>query len=64
MPKVLGEALDNAGLEAHDVDWLLLHQANIRIMETVASKLGLPMEKVITKPQAPSPKPALHDHRN
>jgi len=48
VPKVLGEALDNAGLTADDVDWLLLHQANIRIMETVAKKLKIPMEKVIT----------------
>ncbi|CAM9650465.1 unnamed protein product [Pylaiella littoralis] len=48
VPKVLTEALDNAGMEVGDVDWLLLHQANIRIMETVASRLGLPMDKVIT----------------
>ena len=48
VPAVLKEALDNAGLTADDVDHLLLHQANIRIMETVASKFGLPMEKVIT----------------
>jgi len=48
VPTVLGEALENAGLGADDVDWLVLHQANIRIMETVAKKLGIPMEKVIT----------------
>ena len=48
VPQVLEEALDNAGVDASEVDWLLLHQANIRIMETVASKFGLPMEKVIT----------------
>ena len=48
VPSVLGEALDNAGKTADDLDWLLLHQANIRIMETVAKKLGVPMEKVIT----------------
>ena len=29
------------------VDWLLLHQANIRIMETVAKRLGIPMSKVL-----------------
>jgi 3-oxoacyl-[acyl-carrier-protein] synthase III len=28
------------------VDWLLLHQANIRIMDIVAERLGLPAEKV------------------
>lgn len=47
VPVVLGEALENANLEASDIDWLLLHQANIRIMETVAKKLGIPMEKVL-----------------
>lgn len=46
MPEVLFEALDNAGMDASQVDWLLLHQANIRIMETVAKRLGIPMEKV------------------
>lgn len=44
---MLKEALANANVEAADVDWLLMHQANIRIMETVASKLGIPMDKVI-----------------
>ena len=48
VPKVLKEALVNAELQTEDVDWLLLHRANIRIMETVATKLGIPMEKVIT----------------
>jgi 3-oxoacyl-[acyl-carrier-protein] synthase-3 len=48
VPTVLKEALDAAGLTVDDVDWLLLHQANIRIMETVANRLGMPMEKVIT----------------
>eukprot|EP00967_Tisochrysis_lutea_P097171 scaffold142648_cov27-Tisochrysis_lutea.AAC.2 len=48
VPEVLEEALGNAGVSVDDVDWLLLHQANIRIMETVAKKLGIPMEKVIS----------------
>lgn len=48
VPDVLTEALEGAGLTADDVDWLLLHQANIRIMETVAKRLGIPMSKVIT----------------
>jgi len=48
VPEVLGEAMENAGIEAGQIDWLVLHQANIRIMETVAKKLGIPMEKVIT----------------
>merc|ERR1719164_152048 len=48
VPEVLKEALDTAGGKAEEVDWLVLHQANIRIMEIVAKKLGIPMEKVIT----------------
>jgi 3-oxoacyl-[acyl-carrier-protein] synthase-3 len=48
VPKVITEALEAAEMTADDIDWLLLHQANIRIMETVASRLGIPMEKVIT----------------
>jgi 3-oxoacyl-[acyl-carrier-protein] synthase-3 len=47
VPKVLLESLDAAGMAVDDVDWLLLHQANIRIMEAVATRLGIPMEKVI-----------------
>lgn len=48
VPQVIEEALENASLSVDDLDWVLLHQANIRIMETVASRLGVPMEKVIT----------------
>ena len=48
VPEVLFECLEAAGMTVEQVDWLLLHQANIRIMETVAKRLGMPMEKVIT----------------
>mmetsp|Transcript_4567 Transcript_4567/g.8328 ORF Transcript_4567/g.8328 Transcript_4567/m.8328 type:complete len:458 (-) Transcript_4567:704-2077(-) len=47
VPRVIKEALDNAGMQASDIDYLLLHQANIRIMEVVAKKLGLSMDQVI-----------------
>jgi 3-oxoacyl-[acyl-carrier-protein] synthase-3 len=47
VPKVLKEALESANMEVEQVDWLLLHQANIRIMDVVAQRLGIPMEKVI-----------------
>ena len=39
--------LDKAGLTVADVDWLIPHQANIRIMQSTARKMKLPMEKVI-----------------
>ena len=48
VPDVLSECLEQADMTVDDVDWLLLHQANIRIMETVAKRLGISMDKVIT----------------
>jgi len=41
------EVLQAAGLQVSDLDWFIPHQANIRIMEATAKKLGMPMEKVI-----------------
>jgi len=48
VPTVLEEALEQASMTVDDVDWLLLHQANIRIMDIVADRLGVPREKVIS----------------
>ncbi len=39
--------LDKAGKTAADIDWLIPHQANLRIMQSSARKLKLPMDKVI-----------------
>jgi 3-oxoacyl-[acyl-carrier-protein] synthase-3 len=39
--------LAKAGRSAEDVDWLVPHQANIRIMQSTARKLKLPMDKVV-----------------
>ncbi len=39
-------SLKRAGLEKEDMDWLIPHQANIRIIESAAKRLHLPMEKV------------------
>ena len=44
---VLTEVLDEAGLGAADVDWVVPHQANARILDATARKLGLPAEKVV-----------------
>ncbi|HEX3676627.1 MAG TPA: beta-ketoacyl-ACP synthase III, partial [Sphingomicrobium sp.] len=44
---VLNEVLEEAGLFADDVDWVVPHQANARILDATAKKLGLPREKVI-----------------
>lgn len=47
LDKVANEALKLAGMASSEVDWLVPHQANIRIMQSTAKKLGLPMEKMI-----------------
>ena len=50
--RVLGEVAEEAlafnHLEKSALDWLIPHQANIRIIQATAKKLGLPLEKVIT----------------
>jgi 3-oxoacyl-[acyl-carrier-protein] synthase-3 len=48
-------ALERAGLSTADVDWLVPHQANLRIMTMTAHKLGLPMERVVV---------TVHEHGN
>ncbi len=49
------EVLKAAGMGVADLDWFIPHQANIRIMEATAKKLGLPMDKVIA---------TVHHHGN
>lgn len=44
-------ALDKAGLTGADVDWIVPHQANIRIIEGTAKRLHLPMEQVVVTVQ-------------
>jgi 3-oxoacyl-[acyl-carrier-protein] synthase-3 len=44
---VMKEVLAAAGMEAADVDWVVPHQANARILDATAKKLGLPAEKVV-----------------
>ena len=44
-------ALDKAGLSAADLDWIVPHQANIRITQGTAKKMGLPMDKVVVTVQ-------------
>ena len=44
---VLVEVLDATGLKPADIDWVVPHQANARILDATARKLGLPAEKVI-----------------
>ncbi|MGR3199064.1 MAG: beta-ketoacyl-ACP synthase III [Paracoccus sp. (in: a-proteobacteria)] len=47
LAKTAHTALDKAGLSGSDVDWLVPHQANMRIITATAQKMGLPLEKVV-----------------
>jgi 3-oxoacyl-[acyl-carrier-protein] synthase-3 len=47
MAAVVGEVLEKAGLEAKNIDWLVPHQANKRIIDGTGRKLGLPPERVV-----------------
>ncbi|KQQ40029.1 3-oxoacyl-ACP synthase [Duganella sp. Leaf126] len=47
LEKVAHEALDKAGMSADQIDWLVPHQANIRIMNGTARKMGLPLDKMV-----------------
>src|SRR6202008_1069832 len=44
---VMNEVLADAGLSSADVDWVVPHQANARILDATARELGLPSQKVI-----------------
>ena len=55
LEQVAHEALDKAKLKPEQIDWLVPHQANIRIMEGTAKKMGMSMDKVIV---------TVHEHGN
>jgi len=44
---IVGETLDANGLTTDDVDWLVPHQANRRILDSTAKKLGMQQEKIV-----------------
>ena len=52
---VAHEAMDKVGVTSEEIDWIVPHQANIRIIERTAKKAGVPMEKVIV---------TVHEHGN
>jgi 3-oxoacyl-[acyl-carrier-protein] synthase-3 len=47
LEEVALEALRANQLQTSDIDWLIPHQANIRIIQATAKKLGLSMEKIV-----------------
>ena len=51
LAKTAETALERAGLGADDLDWIVPHQANIRIIQGTAKKMGLSMDKVVVTVQ-------------
>ena len=47
LDEVARETLAKCGQQVEDIDWLIPHQANLRILESTAKRLGLPLEKLI-----------------
>lgn len=47
LAEVVDETLNHHGITGADLDWLVPHQANLRIIEATAQKLNMPMDKVI-----------------
>jgi 3-oxoacyl-[acyl-carrier-protein] synthase III len=47
LDSVVEEALESNGLDRHEIDWLIPHQANLRIIEATAKRLDMPMDRVI-----------------
>ncbi|WP_410510632.1 beta-ketoacyl-ACP synthase III [Nodosilinea sp. E11] len=48
VPEVIEKALFRASLTTADIDWLVLHQANQRILDAVANRLDVPSERVVS----------------
>lgn len=48
VPEVIDKALFRANLKVEQIDWLLLHQANQRILEAVADRMHIPSHKIIS----------------
>jgi len=47
MPEAATYIMEHAGITADDVDWIIPHQANLRIIQSGAERLGFPLEKII-----------------
>ena len=48
LDQIVDETLEANGLQKTDIDWLVPHQANIRILQATAKKLNMSMDKVVT----------------
>jgi 3-oxoacyl-[acyl-carrier-protein] synthase-3 len=61
--KVVTDALALEGLKPSDLDLLVMHQANVRILDAVGERLGLPPEKVVVNRRPPEGRPARRPRR-
>ena len=48
VPAILKDLLDSTGTSPDQLDWLLLHQANQRILDAVAERFAIPSERVLS----------------
>ena len=55
LDEIVDQTLEKAGMQKSDIDWLIPHQANVRIIQAVAKRLSLPMERVVM---------TIEDHAN
>ena len=47
LAEVANEVMEKVGVDSDEIDWIVPHQANLRIIESTAKKAGIPMSKVI-----------------
>ncbi|HEY5719874.1 MAG TPA: beta-ketoacyl-ACP synthase III [Gammaproteobacteria bacterium] len=47
LSRLVDETLAKNGIDRHEIDWLVPHQANLRIIQAAAAKLDMPMDKVV-----------------
>jgi 3-oxoacyl-[acyl-carrier-protein] synthase III len=46
-PEIAAQALEKAGLDSHEVDVMVMHQANLRIIDAAAKRLDIPYERIV-----------------
>ena len=51
LSRLVDQTLEKAGIDRSEIDWLIPHQANLRIIQAAAKKLALPMEQVVVTVQ-------------
>ena len=47
LEEIVDQTLEQAGMQKSDIDWLIPHQANMRIIKATAKRLNLPLDRVV-----------------